>query len=77
MDEDIELNKFSDCFWKFIREKVGIKKVNFNLSQKGSPSKIKKVFNFNSVYDELQTKLQKVHFENDHLDKEDVELTKW
>ena len=54
MDEDIELSKFSDCFWKFIKENVGIKKVNFNLTNKEIPSKVKKVFDFNTVYDEIK-----------------------
>jgi hypothetical protein len=77
MDEDIELSKFSDCFWKFIKENVGIKKVNFNLTNKEIPSKVKKVFDFNTVYEEIKVKLQKAHHENDLLDKDDEELAKW
>ena len=74
--EDDQLDvEFSECFWKFIKERVGIPKVYPTVT--GRQSKTKKSISFEERQDKIDKMLQKVEFDDNMLDQADGELAQW
>lgn len=75
VDEDQAAPMFSECFWKFIKERVGIPKVYPMTTAR--QSKAKKVITFEERQDKIEKMLQKVEFDDNMLDQADDELAQW
>ena len=45
-DQDLTETTFSECYWKFIRENVGITRINTSSRLSARQKKNKKVFSF-------------------------------
>ena len=67
---------FSECFWKFIKERVGIPRV-FPTASAARQSKTKKVITFEERQEKIDKMLQKVDFDDNMLDQADGELALW
>lgn len=68
---DIEIDQtpqaFSECFWKFIKEEVGIPRV-FPTNSTARQSKTKKVISFEERHEKIDKMLQKVDYDDNMLD---------
>lgn len=75
MEEDDQVDYlFSECFWKFIKERVGIPKIYPMVARQ---SKTKKVITFEERQEKIAEMLQKVEFDDNMLDQADDELAQW
>ena len=67
---------YSECFWKFIKERVGIPRV-YPMASPARQSKTKKVVTFEERQEKIDKMLQKVDFDDNMLDQADGELALW
>jgi len=75
VEDDQVAQVFSDCFWKFIKERVGIPRVYPTATTR--QSKTKKAVSFEERQEKIEKMLQKVDYDDNMLDQADGELAKW
>ena len=68
---------FENCFWKFIKENVGISKVHTASTTSLRLQKSKKSISFEERYDRVTKMVQKAGLEDDKLDASDNALAQW
>ena len=67
----IEEQTFSDCFWRFVKEKCGVSRIYPSANQR---SKNKKVLSMEQRQERINVMLQKVEFDDDKLSTGDAVL---
>lgn len=72
----IQNQAFNECFWKFIKEKVGIHKI-YPSSGFATRSKNKKVLTMEQRQERIAIMLQKTDYDDDKLEPGDEELARW
>ena len=66
---------FSESFWRFIKEEVGISRI-YPVSSPNTKQKNKKVLSLAERQDRIDQMLRKVEFDDDKLDQGDLALEK-
>jgi len=67
---------FSECFWRFIKEKVGITRV-YPAVGASRQQKNRKVTSFEERQERISKMLQKTDYDDDKLDQGDAALAEW
>ena len=87
-DEEQGNIALSTCFWKFIKENVGITKVlqtagggphasTLSLKSTSGQYSRRSAFNFDERYAKVSKALQKLDYDNSMLDNADEKLAHW
>ena len=67
---------FSECFWRFIKEKVGITRVYPSVGS-SRQQKTRKATSFEERHEKVTKMLQKTDFDDDKMDQSDTALSQW
>ena len=70
------METFSDCFWRFIKENVGISRI-YPVSIPTSRQKNKKVLTLEERQERINAMLQKVGNDDDKMEAGDQLLAEW
>ena len=72
----MESQSFAECFWKFIKENVGITRI-YPVSAPNKQQKNKKVPTLEERKERIDLMLQKTEYDDDKLSTGDAELAEW